>query len=119
MSLWCAYLHTLNAQTWYKMLSLFQSFPNDSDTVCEPCPVAETAEAYNYADKCISCRKCKKDKGLVPAQECNRSVNARCKCQDDMYCMRTEQSGHILLCHRVLCCVYKSLHFHFTRNIDL
>uniref|UniRef100_A0AAY4C8Y1 TNFR-Cys domain-containing protein n=1 Tax=Denticeps clupeoides TaxID=299321 RepID=A0AAY4C8Y1_9TELE len=84
------------------MLSLFkcqpgfrrQAFCNaESDTVCEPCPVAETAEAYNYADKCISCRKCKKDKGLVPAQECNRSVNARCKCQDDMYCMRTEQSS--------------------------
>ncbi|XP_028854503.1 tumor necrosis factor receptor superfamily member 1B isoform X2 [Denticeps clupeoides] len=71
-----------------------QAFCNaESDTVCEPCPVAETAEAYNYADKCISCRKCKKDKGLVPAQECNRSVNARCKCQDDMYCMRTEQSS--------------------------
>uniref|UniRef100_A0AAY4CAK9 TNFR-Cys domain-containing protein n=1 Tax=Denticeps clupeoides TaxID=299321 RepID=A0AAY4CAK9_9TELE len=108
MSLWCAYLHTLNGlhslpykpdgkckdtltEYFFKGLCCKkcqpgfrrQAFCNaESDTVCEPCPVAETAEAYNYADKCISCRKCKKG-----------GVNARCKCQDDMYCMRTEQSS--------------------------
>ncbi|XP_059185066.1 tumor necrosis factor receptor superfamily member 1B isoform X2 [Centropristis striata] len=57
------------------------------DTVCENCPAGQYMENWNYAPNCISCNKCKKNKGLQDAQKCSSTVRSLCVCQPGMFCV--------------------------------
>ncbi|XP_036957066.1 tumor necrosis factor receptor superfamily member 1B [Acanthopagrus latus] len=66
---------------------MIQTCSESSDTVCEPCPKGQYLEGWNFSPNCLSCIKCKSNKGLQYEQTCTSTSKSKCGCQPGKYCI--------------------------------
>ncbi|GAA6231973.1 tumor necrosis factor receptor superfamily member 1B-like [Lates japonicus] len=81
-----------------------QDCTETTETVCKQCESGLFTENWNYAKNCRSCNRCKEHKGLMYAQNCTLTTQARCKCMPGMYCTLGYEDSYCTECRRYTRC---------------
>ncbi|XP_031157472.1 tumor necrosis factor receptor superfamily member 1B isoform X2 [Sander lucioperca] len=83
---------------------LKQECSETTETVCEQCSTGLYMENWNYARNCLSCTKCKENKGLQDGQSCSSTTMSRCVCQPGMYCIMGFDDPYCTACNKYKLC---------------
>nr|XP_019957119.1 PREDICTED: tumor necrosis factor receptor superfamily member 1B-like isoform X1 [Paralichthys olivaceus] len=83
---------------------LIQKCSDATESVCKQCDPGQYMEKWNYAQKCLSCNKCKSNKGLQYAQRCSSTTRTGCVCKPGMYCIMDFDNPYCAECRNYSQC---------------